>query len=87
MFLPESFSKEEVGADPRELGGAWGPGAEEELWTPRAGFSVSRRLFPCVCVGVRVLCRDSSLSSLLWGHGAHSWLTARFSRGGLCFPK
>lgn len=77
LFLPESFSEEEVGADPRQLGGAEGPGREEEPWTLRPGFSVSHRLFPCVRVHVRLLCRIPSLSSLLWGHGAYSWFTAR----------
>ena len=86
VFLPESFSEEEVGADPRQLGGAEGPGGEEEPWTLRAGFSVSRRLFPRVRVRVRVLCRIPSSSSRLWGHGAYSWFKAHFSLGGALLP-
>lgn len=87
VFLPESFSEEEVGADPRERGGAEGPGGEEEPWTLRPGFSVSCRLFPCVHVHVRMLCRIPSLSSLLWGHGAYSWFMPASLKGELCFPK
>ena len=85
MFLPESFPKEEVGADPRELGGTGVPERRRSSGPPGLASLLAAGSFP-VSVCVRVLCRNSSSSSLLWRHGAHSWFTACFSRGGDLLP-
>lgn len=85
VFLPESFPKEEVGADPRELGGTGVPEQRRSSGPPGLASLLAAGSFP-VSVCVRVLCRNSSSSSLLWRHGAHSWFTACFSRRGDLLP-